>query len=715
MKISIVMAILMVMGTAHAAALFDATSSNSTFTDNNVNASTANTLTGDLVFTHTGGNNNAAGFSGTDSINDLLGTGISLADTNTVIFKATIDSITGGALKNNMFRFGMAPDTSGITPDGNLVLALGTTLSGFNATSLNDPPDAGWTVTQESLRDGFGITLTVNNSGWTFELTDVIAASGTIAPLSGTLTGTQFVDSFGGGHFAISTQMDGSGDVVTTFSEASITVISELSATIVDFSTTPTIFDIGETVTLRWDVLDADSVTIDNGIGAVAAVGSLAVFPTNATTWTLSALRGDSTFTAQASAKPDLGPVDVYLLGGQSNMLGKGRISKLPEDLLSIPNIRLYADGPSVSSSFANQWVDFQPTSSDATFGLEFGIAERLQDLCPGRTIALIKYSYGGTSLELDWKPGPDASDTANWGSKFSAFMHVMTNGIAALEAEGWQPVIKAMCWHQGEQDAKDGVDAPESSTSADDYGANLVHFIGRIREQFAAYAAPEGIRFVAGQVLPYAPAGGDVVTRFTGRDLVRQGILDIDEDSGSPLSVTNTVTIPTNDADHPTHAQEIDGYLDTDEIHLNATAQLAIGRSMAYAMLYLEPAGYEDWAAAYELEGGFGDDDDLDGLSNGSEYMLHGDPTTSTNAPWPALSFADSSPVCTLTRDLEAADAAFDIAFSTDLINWTNVPAIFISSERQSNDTSILSYRSPLPLDGVNPKGFFRVTVVME
>ncbi|MCH7229105.1 sulfatase-like hydrolase/transferase, partial [Haloferula sp. A504] len=380
------------------------------------------------------------------------------------------------------------------------------------------------------------------------------------------------------------------GSISATFNAMSITPPSGPQATIHSFTASPEQFTEGTDVTLSWDVSDADSVSINQGIGAVAASGSLVVRPSDTTTWTLTATRGGNQVTAQATAtNTSLGEIHVYLLGGQSNMQGIARSSKLPPELLSIPEIRLYAAGTAVSSNIANQWVTLRPPGSNGNeFGPEIGIGERLRDLRPGTPIALIKYADGGTSLELGWKPGANAADTANWGPQFTGFVNTVSNGLAALEAEGWQPVIHGMCWQQGEQDAKDGLNVAESSTSADDYGANLAHFVSRIREQFAPYAAPEGIRFVPGQVLPYAPDGGDVQARFPGRDLVRQAILDADEGSGATHSIPNTQSVPTNSVGYPTHAQEVDGHRDTDEVHLNATAQLKLGRSMANALLGL-------------------------------------------------------------------------------------------------------------------------------
>ncbi|MCP5535968.1 MAG: sulfatase-like hydrolase/transferase [Akkermansiaceae bacterium] len=283
-------------------------------------------------------------------------------------------------------------------------------------------------------------------------------------------------------------------------------------------------------------------------------------------------------------------PIDVYLLGGQSNMQGVGRQSKLPAELTSIPSIKFYHSSSVTSAGGANHWISLQPAGFDASsFGPEITFGEICADYVQGTQVALIKHAAGGTSLISNWKPGADASDTGNWGNQFSTFVSTVNNAIAALEADGYAPVIRGMVWQQGERDAT-------SVSDSNAYGTNLSHFIGRIREQFSSHASPDGIRFVAGQVLPYAPAGGQVVTDYPGYLTVRQAILDADENSGAALSVANTASIPTNSTDHPTHEQEIDGYRDTDEVHLNAEAQINLGRAMAYQMLKLTTTITDDF-----------------------------------------------------------------------------------------------------------------------
>jgi hypothetical protein len=257
-----------------------------------------------------------------------------------------------------------------------------------------------------------------------------------------------------------------------------------------------------------------------------------------------------------------------------------------------------------------------------------------------------------------------------------------------------------------------------ESNTSADDYGANLDHFIDRIREQCAAHASTSGIRFVLGQVLPYAPAGGDVEARFPGRDLVRQAELDLDENSGAALAKTNTATVPTNSIDHPTLENVIDGYRDEDEVHLGATAQLALGKSMAYKMLLLSPLTYADWSSGHNLTGGQTDDDDNDGVDNLAEFYLGTDPNnrTSVTRPTPDIETIDGMEYLTLSfpRNLNALDFQGIAQVSEDLTNWNNATVpVFIESVKNNDGTASIKYRAPWDLsDTSHPKIFLRIQI---
>src|SRR5690349_6297987 len=117
---------------------------------------------------------------------------------------------------------------------------------------------------------------------------------------------------------------------------------------------------------------------------------------------------------AAALAGPARGGIDydVYLLGGQSNMLGRAATSGLPASLQQPQNdVTFYLRDPgSPSTGKYNALVPLQPlTSSGSTFGPEITFGRTMADQHPGRHVALLKYADGGTNLAVNWAPGTGA------------------------------------------------------------------------------------------------------------------------------------------------------------------------------------------------------------------------------------------------------------------------------------------------------------------
>lgn len=71
--------------------------------------------------------------------------------------------------------------------------------------------------------------------------------------------------------------------------------------TIATFSAEPTSIERGQSSTLSWNVTNAGSVSIDNGIGTVQATGNRRVFPGASTTYTLTATGPGGSTTATAT------------------------------------------------------------------------------------------------------------------------------------------------------------------------------------------------------------------------------------------------------------------------------------------------------------------------------------------------------------------------------------------------------------------------------
>lgn len=80
------------------------------------------------------------------------------------------------------------------------------------------------------------------------------------------------------------------------------------------FGATPDTLTAGESTTLKWEVTGADSVAIDQGVGAVAANGSQTVTPGETTTYQLTAHSdgGDVVATAAVTVKPK-GQIQVII------------------------------------------------------------------------------------------------------------------------------------------------------------------------------------------------------------------------------------------------------------------------------------------------------------------------------------------------------------------------------------------------------------------
>jgi len=93
------------------------------------------------------------------------------------------------------------------------------------------------------------------------------------------------------------------------------------------FTASDSQIDIGDSVTLNWSVSDATSVSINNGIGTVAANGSVTVTPLLGTTYTLTATSSSGKVSTESVSVSVNGPgpyryyrfITVALRGGLSN------------------------------------------------------------------------------------------------------------------------------------------------------------------------------------------------------------------------------------------------------------------------------------------------------------------------------------------------------------------------------------------------------------
>lgn len=261
-------------------------------------------------------------------------------------------------------------------------------------------------------------------------------------------------------------------------------------------------------------------------------------------------------------------PIEVYLVGGQSNATGQGYLANLPAGTAPDRRVLLFHSGRPHLDSGAPPltWMPLrQASESPDRFGPELGLGNRLQELRPGAKLALIKHAHSGTNLHKDWLPG-DSVHAESAGPQYKAFVETVERGLAGLRQIGYEPRLTGMIWQQGESDAK-------GTEIAAAYGTHLKDFIARIREQFQA---PE-LRFVYGEVLPPPNAG-------EARDLVRAGQAAVDEASGGPLSVPGARLVKTDDLDH--RANDPNTRYPTDHVHFGTLGTWEMGRRFAEAMV---------------------------------------------------------------------------------------------------------------------------------
>jgi hypothetical protein len=247
-------------------------------------------------------------------------------------------------------------------------------------------------------------------------------------------------------------------------------------------------------------------------------------------------------------------------------------MANLPNGVVPDTRVMLFSSGkPHLDSGAApDTWLPLrQDSESPDRFGPELGFGNRMQELVPTKTIALIKHAHSGTSLYSDWNPGADSSDQDHFGPQFKIFVDTVNLGLTGLRDQGFAPTIKGMIWQQGENDAKD---TDMGQHPAADYGKNLAHFIARVRDQFHA----PNMLFVYGYVLPPPGMGPE-------RDLVRQGEKNVDQNSGSPIAVTGAFVVDTDDLSQ--RANDVNTPYPNDHVHFGTSGTLELGRRMAEKM----------------------------------------------------------------------------------------------------------------------------------
>lgn len=163
----------------------------------------------------------------------------------------------------------------------------------------------------------------------------------------------------------------------------------------------------------------------------------------------------------------------LFLLAGQSNMAGRGKVT--PEDQKALPRI--------LALSKEGTWVPAVPPihfdKKSAGVGLSRAFARALTAEDENITIGLIPAACGGSPIST-WKPDGYHSQTKS---------HPYDDAIQRTQRALQDGVLKGILWHQGESDG--------TPKRAPHYQAALQELVLRFRKDLAAPSVP----FIIGQL----------------------------------------------------------------------------------------------------------------------------------------------------------------------------------------------------------------------
>ncbi|NOZ85146.1 MAG: hypothetical protein GXP49_02560 [Deltaproteobacteria bacterium] len=234
----------------------------------------------------------------------------------------------------------------------------------------------------------------------------------------------------------------------------------------------------------------------------------------------------------------------VYILAGQSNMVGLGVNSELgSEDSGVVPNAYIFCDLSVHPNSNCHQWKPLAPGFGVMPdhFGPELAFGRRMHQYWPGRAFGIIKVAEGGTALHDRWAAGS--------GDLYQLLIKTVAEQMTDL-SNGWTPRIAGFVWMQGESDAC-------SSGDANAYYFNLLKFIKTLRSDLGMELLPIVAGLIADQ-----PMWPEASTVRKATSLLADQI--------GPMDVVETTDLPR----HP-----------DDQAHYDTTGQLELGKRFADSM----------------------------------------------------------------------------------------------------------------------------------
>ena len=200
------------------------------------------------------------------------------------------------------------------------------------------------------------------------------------------------------------------------------------------------------------------------------------------------------------------GPVQVFVLTGQSNMIGYGLLEGTNTNGGDYTLAALVASGAAAYQHLRTedgtwQWRDdvnvelygFKRMDSPLTAGLGRDANSFGPELQYGQVLGvhlaspvlLLKIAWGGSSLHTDFRPPTAAASRGGvTGARYTELVSIVASRLAALGRRGIDYELAGFAWHQGWNDGG-------SWAHVDEYESNLADLMGDLRDAFDAPELP--------------------------------------------------------------------------------------------------------------------------------------------------------------------------------------------------------------------------------
>jgi len=246
-------------------------------------------------------------------------------------------------------------------------------------------------------------------------------------------------------------------------------------------------------------------------------------------------------------------PIKVFIMAGQSNMIGSGNNAYLPTQPVDLtqpqPDVKfhywmLWGGG----TYAAPDWTQMENIIGVPGYGSEITFGRSVTDALPDAETAIIKVAASGTGIDL-WNP-----DRTTYPMLYASMQNEVSFAMGQLVDAGYSPEIAGFVWVQGDSDA-------EFLSEAELYEQRLTDFFASVRQDWNFPDMPIMLnQYHEGSIRDY-------------KEIVRQAEANV-------AAADPFVTMVNMD----------DQALKTDGIHLDSLAQVALGYRLTAA--YLQTVG---------------------------------------------------------------------------------------------------------------------------